>query len=76
MYVKIWNENIKNTGKVDCGCEIVKVESPHITMKLCKLHEGDVKSKIDLPFVSLMINNPGKFEHIHLAAIGSKEFEQ
>ena len=63
VYVKVWNENIKNTGKVNCGCQIVKVDSPHVTMKLCKKHEGDVTSKIDLTYVLPCIHdNPEKFE--------------
>ena len=78
MYVKIWNENIKNCGDIDCGCQIVKVESPHVTLKLCKTHGQEVRNHntaFKHMHISPMIDNPGKFEAIHLAAIGSKEFD-
>lgn len=75
MYVKIWAEHIKHTGKVDCGCEIIEVDSPHVTMKLCKKHGEDVKSKIDLPYVSPCIHKPEEFESVYLAAIPQKTKE-
>ena len=78
FYVKIYNEQIKNCGTIDCGCIIEKVESPYVTLKLCKTHEWDVKRERD-PFkhisISPKIENPEKFEAIHLAAIGSKSFD-
>ena len=77
LYIKIWDENIKNCGTIDCGCEIVKIESPHVTLKLCKIHEKEVwdhNAIFKNISISPMIDNSEKFEAIHLAAIGSKTF--
>lgn len=76
MYVKLFNENIRTCGNIECGCVIVEVESPHIIIKLCKKHEADVKHDHEIhAYISPIIDNPGKFESLHLAAIGSKSFE-
>lgn len=76
--VKIYNEQIKNCGTIDCGCVIEKIESPHVTMKLCKTHETEVrnhnKSMFEHVHISPMIDNPEKLEAVHLAAIGKKEY--
>ena len=78
MYVIISNEDIKNCGTIDCGCEIVKVKSPYETIKLCKTHKKEIINHDTLfkdVHISPMIDNPEKFETLHLAAIGSKEFD-
>jgi len=78
MYVVMWNENIKNCGIIDCGCQITKVKSPYVSLKLCQTHEKEVRNNNTVfkhMHISPMIDNPGKFEAVHLAAIGSKEFD-
>ncbi len=79
VYVKIWNRNVKNCGVIDCGCEIIKVKDPHITLKLCKIHgKQEIKSHNTIfkhMHISPMLYNPEKFEAVHLAAVGSKVFD-
>lgn len=69
MYVKIFYEKIKNCGNIDCGCKIVDIQSPHITLCLCKKHEQDVKNDREIhEYISPMIDNPEKFESLPLPA--------
>ena len=75
MYVKLFNENIKDCGKIDCGCVIVDVNSPHITLKLCKKHEHEVRHDRNIhACISPVIDHPERFESIHLAAVGQDSF--
>ena len=75
MYVKLFKENFKNCGNIDCGFLIVDVEPPHITLKLCKKHEHEVRHDRDIhAHISPIIDKPQTFESLHLADISSESF--
>ncbi len=43
MHVKIYDRNIQTCRKMQCGCEIIKIDSPYFILKLCNNDEKEFK---------------------------------
>lgn len=79
MYIKVWNDKIKECGIIDCGCEIEKVESPYIMIKLCVIHQREFENTdvvYGTSMISPCVEAPGNFENIHLAGIGEPVYSK
>ncbi len=82
-YIKVYNPSINQCGSVDCGCNIVKVEAPYITIELCDEHATEFHKShqvFEHCIISPMVDIPGEnkkhqFRHIHLAAIPEDQTE-